>query len=121
MARASNHSKRSSSASAKKDSKPGVRKSSRRCAPPQRFKPSGYADVPSQVDEMVHLLAIEAARKCELPMDNSAIAELEKALEPAMQAFYSAACGAALKAGRNEVTDDDFETVLKMYQKSRKK
>lgn len=54
-------------------------------------------------------------------MDPDAVSALRTALLPAMTAFVDAAHATAAKRGANEVTDQDFESVLKFYLDSKKK
>ena len=54
-------------------------------------------------------------------MNAEAITELERALSLRCRDVLPAACASALRDGRDEVTDDDFENVLKMYQKTKKR
>ena len=99
--------KKSGSAKKKKESsgkgkgKRPTRRSTRASQPPIRFEPSSYADVPSQVEEMVHLLAIEASRNSTIPMNAEAITELEQALNLRCRCF-TCACASALRDGRDE-------------------
>eukprot|EP00035_Acanthoeca_spectabilis_P021597 m.439095 g.439095 ORF g.439095 m.439095 type:complete len:132 (+) comp18331_c0_seq1:61-456(+) len=97
------------------------KKSTRARKGPQRFIPGGSADVPQEIEDMVHTIACEAAKSAPLPMDPDAVSALRTALLPAMTAFVDAAHATAAKRGANEVTDQDFESVLKFYLDSKKK
>ena len=75
--------KRAASSSA-----PTARSSKRTRAVPRRFVPGGSADVPSEFEEMVHSIALEACKASPLPLDCEAVQTLEQALlqlEPGLQ------------------------------------
>jgi hypothetical protein len=50
-----------------------------------------------------------------MPMTADAVTALHTALLPAMKAFVDAAHASAATRGSGEVTDEDFEKVLKFY------
>lgn len=106
--------KRASSSAA-----PPARSSKRARAVPRRFVPGGSADVPSEFEEMVHSIALEACKASPLPLDCEAVQTLEQALLPAMETFVTAAHAHAVSKGRSEVSDADFNAILAKYKKVR--
>mmetsp|Transcript_18718 Transcript_18718/g.48759 ORF Transcript_18718/g.48759 Transcript_18718/m.48759 type:complete len:126 (+) Transcript_18718:100-477(+) len=94
-----------------------AKKSARVRRGPQRFIPGGSADVPQEVEDMVHTIATEAVRSAPLPMTSDAVTALRTALLPAMTAFVDAARASAATRGSDEITDKDFEAVLEYYLK----
>ena len=97
-----------------------ARRSARATAAPRRFVPGGSAQTPEAVEDMVHGIAVECAKAASLPLSPSAVAELERSLGPALEAFYTAACAEAKSRGSDEVEEKDFEAVLDAYKKHRK-
>ena len=70
----------------------------RQRVPPKRFIPGGSADVPSEFEDMVHEIALQACKASPLPLDGEAVMTLEQALLPAMETFVTAAHVSAVLA-----------------------
>ena len=81
---------RKSVAAAKGSSPAGIRKSERAKTAPARFRPAN--DVPSELLDLIHGVAVGAASRSAVPFEAEAVVALEEALEPMLEASATRAC-----------------------------
>ena len=93
------------------------RRSERPARSPARFRPSS-TDVPSDLLELIHSVANQAASNSKVPFDPSAVTALEECLEPLLEALCEAAHKHAQKQNRDEITELDLRAVSKTFMKA---
>ena len=78
------------------------------------YRPS---DVPTELLDMIHSVAASAAAKSSVPFEPSAVAALEEAMEPMLEALCASALKHAQDNGREDITEADLKAVSSSYMK----